>query len=890
MGITLPKDAKDVTTSSTPNPEAVKVAEENEKSLWESIAELPGGIYAQFTGEGIPIEFPNIPEVGEISDAPDFLDRIIPNLKEMMVRDDLGKSEVMEDSFSDDERWGGRFVDKFDNPMIVWSGKPYYVNKPGASTQDFATAVGEVIKYLPASKFVDKAKTLRSVIQRGLAAYPATEVASEVAEAAMTPEATAARDREAGDVLTDIGTATALGVATDVALPPIAKAIKKGASATSKKVAKLLPRFKPTADAIPLDQSAEAAKLFLGEKATRLDDMRQVFPDIYGNDAANIHGRGTVADEESVRAIQNAMGDPEAEVTIYKAVSPGVDEIRTGDPVTLSIRQADESASNPLLKSMGKPGKVISKKVKVRELYSAGDDLNELTFSPIPAKKETLAAGDSTQTSRFPLTKGQRSAPLPDRKAGLTPKATAQLEQEEALRRATGGREDASNIITGFDQFQLDQIRAEAEMLRKEFGSGDVSVTGAPDIPTAAAETIQTKVAREADNLKKLASEAYKVVKGADLPPAMTRLGIVETSQKALDSILKQGSEGGLGITQRELGDFPTLKREIDYLKRLNKLAKKPRFKAQPLSTLHGYQKTLSRAVRNAESGSPEQLALSRIKEVVDNAVFEGIETGIMVGDEKVLKELKEATGLYRDYMGLTGKGTGKNAQEKSANKILEQITNPDYTPKQVVNSFFGHAKFNPNQSMGLVLKKLRKILPPEEYLEVVALAKDAVLEKAFSGAGKSGITRTNIVNNFDDVFVKQKAITRLLFSPEEIAEIEMFKNDVLPTLWAEIKLNPSNSGYTVLAGLSRSGLMNYAKAVPIIGKDIVEGVQSASSTNEALEATRQFLARTNMPMFSSAVAAAARPPLLEDERESSPSLQSIIDSAPDSVIEKLNR
>ena len=191
-------------------------------------------------------------------------------------------------------------------------------------------------------------------------------------------------------------------------------------------------------------------------------------------------------------------------------------------------------------------------------------------------------------------------------------------------------------------------------------------------------------------------------------------------------------------------------------------------------------------------------------------------------------------------------------------------ISNPNYTPKQVVNSFFGHAKFNPNQSMGLVLNKLKTFLPKEQYQEVVALIKDGVLEKAFSGSGKSGVTRTNIVNNYDDIFVKNKKIINLLFSPDEISKIKQFRKDVMPTLWAEIKLNPSGSGYTVLSGLAQSNLVNYFRLIPIIGTEMVQAGQRIGATRQALNATRQYLNRVNRPLFSATVQATVRPTAVE--------------------------
>ena len=761
MAIQLPSNAagagstKGKTIVTAPVPEDEELDQNLFEEMFSSISDAATQVKESITGEGSEIEFPEIPEATEIEDA-GFFETFIPNAKIIMARDDFGKAEIISNSFEGDERFGGTFVDKFNNPMIVWNKQPYYINKPGFSTQDFGTVVGEIAKFSPASKIIGKSKNLIGTIGRGLGLYPATEIAGQTIEAAMTPETTKARSKTLSEQAQDVGLSTGIGVASDVVLPPVAKVIGKGlkatATGTGKVASSMFPRFDPD--------------------------------------------------------------------------SP---------------------------------------------LFSSFKSVN--------------------QESKYPLTQGQRTAALPDRKAGPTNKITEQLETEDVIRNAPSTNTTANQIVRGFDENQLTAIRNDAEALSEEFGSSNVSVTGAADVPTAAAETIQSTVGSAAQSVKARSSAAYDAVKSAEVQPVMTREGVVETSQSALDSVLKE-----MGITSRELANMPILKRELDYLKRINKVANNPRFKGQPLTVLHGYQKSLNRAFRTAEAGSPEALALGKIKSTIDESVFSGIERGLITGDQAVIDSLKEATGLYKQYIGLTGKATGKDSQERAANKILEMITNPNYTPKQVVNAFFGHAKFNPNQSMGLVLDKLKANLPEDQFKEVVALAKDGVLEKAFSGSGKSGVTRTNIVNNYDDIFVKNNSIIKRLFSEDEIAKISQFRNDVMPTLWAEIKLNPSNSGYTILSGMARTGLLNYARLIPFVGKEAVETVENIGAVNEARAAVSQYLNRRNQPLFSNVIQSQVRPTIVEGEPDGpattsadSPALKSIVDSASPELLKKLN-
>ena len=488
--------------------------------------------------------------------------------------------------------------------------------------------------------------------------------------------------------------------------------------------------------------------------------------------------------------------------------------------------------------------------------------------------------------SKYPLTVGQREAQPPIR--GPEERVTPQLQEEDVIRRSPATDPDASSILRAFDQKQIDEIRADADALKAEFGSGDPAVRQAEYPADASAEQIQSIASGRAAALKSESGAAYKAVRDAEVQPIFSREGIVQTVGDVINSV----RAGELRMTAREVASMPVLTRELEYLKRLGKLASNPKFKGQPLTAIHGYQKTLNRAFRQAEKGSPEQLALGKMKGVIDKAVFDGIEQGIITGDQAILDQLKSATDLYRQYIGLTGKGAGKNSQHKSANKILEMITDPDYNPVQVSRAILGHAKFNPSQSMGLVIDKLKANLPENDAAEIIALIKDGVLEKAFSGKGKSGVTRTNIVNNFSDVFVKQKAIINRLFSPEEIARISQFKDDVLPTMWADIKLNPPGTAYLMLAALGKSKILSFAKMVPFVGQGISEGAEGlgrAAQASQAKDAVRQYVVRSNMPLFSAPISAAARPPAISEDVDASavlPLASGMSDAAKQKVIE----
>jgi len=112
----------------------------------------------------------------------------------------------------------------------------------------------------------------------------------------------------------------------------------------------------------------------------------EVFPgDIYSQNGLRYYGNpNSQADRESYKVIMEVMDDPEAEVTIYRAVpdEADIDTINPGDFVTLSRTYAEQHGESGYGPRGEDKGKILSKKVKVKEVFSEGNDLNEFGYFP----------------------------------------------------------------------------------------------------------------------------------------------------------------------------------------------------------------------------------------------------------------------------------------------------------------------------------------------------------------------------------------------------------------------------------------------------------------------------------------------------------------------------
>ena len=106
----------------------------------------------------------------------------------------------------------------------------------------------------------------------------------------------------------------------------------------------------------------------------------QMYPsDVYSASAARIYGTGfPQADKEAFALAKRVRGNPDAEVVMYRAVPKDVNEINKGDWVTLSKSYAKSHGESVLNNDY----KILSKKVKAKDLYTNADSIHEFGYHP----------------------------------------------------------------------------------------------------------------------------------------------------------------------------------------------------------------------------------------------------------------------------------------------------------------------------------------------------------------------------------------------------------------------------------------------------------------------------------------------------------------------------
>tara|TARA_R100001460_G_scaffold32478_4_gene63663 strand:+ start:1886 stop:4285 length:2400 start_codon:yes stop_codon:yes gene_type:complete len=448
--------------------------------------------------------------------------------------------------------------------------------------------------------------------------------------------------------------------------------------------------------------------------------------------------------------------------------------------------------------------------------------------------------------SKYGLTQGQAQTKTPG--LGTKVPASERIMEEDFIRNAPGAESaEAKKILDDFDENQLNAIRNDAQKLQYEMGSKKI-IPGeqADNVPTTSTQDIKQIVTDEAKNLKKQSKESYDFVGGALDQP--------QVSVEGLTTILNQirNNPEFKGLLPRQLKRMTILAEELSALSELEKAMSRPgsNYKQSiDFNEIVKQQKVINEASRTAERGSPEARLLGMLKGEFDKFVFDGIDSGFITGNKVVIDQLKKATDLYKKYIGISGKGTAKDKAQKAVNNILADLTNPAFEADKVVNVFFGHSKFNPTPVMAEVLRKMKANLPEEKAKEVIGLVKDAVLHKAFSGKGNE-VTRTNIVQNYNDIFNKNKNLINMLFSKKEIEKIADFRKNVAPTLWADpaYVMNKSGSAYVFTSAMARNGLLTQLE-IPIVSQ-VSGGLNSIRNTNIAYDAIKNYVTRQNQPLF----------------------------------------
>lgn len=441
--------------------------------------------------------------------------------------------------------------------------------------------------------------------------------------------------------------------------------------------------------------------------------------------------------------------------------------------------------------------------------------------------------------SRYPLTQGQRT------------QDPAQLNREDILRNTPEGGV-ANRRVVDFDDRQLAAIQDDAAGLqpgRSGFEPGTMT-----DIGQRTQESLIDRAAQlkgEADAAFTSAAEM-----SAEQPAIVTREGVLDFIGR-----MKQVPRDN-DVAGRQMDQMPHLKSVMGYLNRLQKTAMNPRFKDQNFKRLESVRQSFNTDYRLAYDANPkgnEARLIRQVIEQLDQGIDDAITSGLITGDAATIAAVKEARTAWRRYSGFAG-GNKKDPATAIMEKILDPVRS---TPEDVVRAIFGVSKIDNSARARNVMQRIIKEFGKDS--PEVASLKDAFLFRTFviPRKGDTPVTRTAIVKQFTENFLKNKTIAKTLFSEPEIKNIEGFVQNVAPTLPAEAIRNPSGSAYTIIGSmLDKYGMLfgpinNYRRTFVDI--------------SDAMKATSQATPRTSQPLLTAPIAGTAAPTVQQEIDERMP-------------------
>ena len=416
--------------------------------------------------------------------------------------------------------------------------------------------------------------------------------------------------------------------------------------------------------------------------------------------------------------------------------------------------------------------------------------------APGAEKQITSAVGGQLATPKDTTTMVERLKVLDKTKGQRTGK-DRDLLMEDLMRNTELYGVRSQELLKDFDAEQLQVITDNIDILLNNIGAGKVKVGEGSAVDIG--ELITKEIQDTASQLKNLGKEAYN--EASKMAPTFLSgpgvLGLAQNLKQNATNFMQGGRQ--VRIDPSRLERMPIVQNNIKYLDRIIKIYSNPKAKSVNFNAIEDFRIRLNSDIKGATPGSPEQLVLQQMKKGLDDYMNEAVENGLLFGDDEAVNLIKNARKSYKAYKDFQiGTGPAKNQMPK--------IIDGEKSALEVSGIILGGA--NKLNDKGLGIDIIKRIIKAEGQNGPTAeLLKNAILLRTFSDP-KGGITRAKIVGNFKDNFIKNKEITKLLFTDKEIQGLDLFVKDVAKTLPVEQRLNPPGSGYTAVNAALQKGII----------------------------------------------------------------------------------
>lgn len=402
------------------------------------------------------------------------------------------------------------------------------------------------------------------------------------------------------------------------------------------------------------------------------------------------------------------------------------------------------------------------------------------------------AVGRMAAANRFdvPLTAGQATNNVP------------QVAFEEAARAGARGNK-AYGVMSGFDEMQSRAVSEARDRVGVSVGSEAVDRVDAAD-------AVISGVRREAEAARQAGKQAYNVLE--EMGAAVTGATV-----KGLDDrISNQVRASGFDITN----DAPNANAAISYLK--NKLGGFADDATVPFMEIERARQGLVRVNNAAKRGAngADQAAMESVMDAFDGWVDDTITAALANGDDAAIAQVKNARSLWAKYRQTF-------LSKEGADNFIKKIVQDDISPDQVAGWLYGAATTPGGGQTSLVARRIKNILG-EDSAEW-GMVKRAAWDHITKGGAQEGIGPQAVVGNLTKFLDgKGKALSRELFTDEQLKQIAEFRNMMKVLVPPKKATNPSGSGYEIQRSMvDLFGMLVGGQAGPLgaaAGREITSG------------------------------------------------------------------
>ena len=392
--------------------------------------------------------------------------------------------------------------------------------------------------------------------------------------------------------------------------------------------------------------------------------------------------------------------------------------------------------------------------------------------------------------------------------AGQRSKDAEQLFDEEVIRKGGYGT-DAKEKLLAVDQMQRDRV-VEA-------------VQGGPNAPASIARQIdpnfnpaasqsdfgariQEGFKRAKDVAKSAADEAWKDV--PDLKPTDEALGnLPQFVSSKIDDLANEGLAIDTAPGSQSVTPMAAKMREqvIDFIERKGSAGSDEVIStgASP-QTVDQMRRRLGGMVGQAKSENGDKAIAGGIYQAFNDWIDDSAQKALLAGDNKAASQLSKARSITRQMKRIFNP-SGTQSQRAAAKK-LELLTSDDITPDSVISEILGgSATSTPKgRTMPTMIRSIKvaanRYLPKDEAKDLVNSLRSAHWSRVVRDKKGEVHTPGRLLSNMKEMFEKQGALMKELYTQQEIATMRRLMSRV-----EDITYQPPQPSNSMVFGIAKT-------------------------------------------------------------------------------------